>query len=80
MTGRWAAAASTSRSCAAGCKEASFGRGSDLISEGVGVRWGKAEKYGVVEPRHAERGNGDGRSRGGAEAVDAMNPLWVAVR
>ena len=34
----------------------------------------------VVEPRRADRGGGDVRSGGGAEAADAANPLWAAVR
>ena len=34
----------------------------------------------VVEPRRAGRGDGDGRSGGGAEAADALNPLRVAKR
>ena len=34
----------------------------------------------VVEPRRAERGGGDVRSGRGAEAADAANPLWAAMR
>ena len=34
----------------------------------------------VVEPRRAERGGGDVRSGGDAEAADAANPQWAAVR
>ena len=34
----------------------------------------------VVEPRRADRGGGDVRSGGGAEAADAANPLRAAVR
>ena len=34
----------------------------------------------VVEPRRADRGGGDVRRGGGAEAADAANPLWAAVR
>ena len=34
----------------------------------------------VVEPKRANRGDGDVRSGGGAEAADAANPLWAAVR
>ena len=33
-----------------------------------------------MEPRRADRGGGDVRSGGGAEAADAANPPWVAVR
>ena len=33
-----------------------------------------------MEPKRAERGGGDVRSGGGAEAADAANPLWAAVR
>ena len=48
---------------------------------GVGVELVKARRpVEVVEPRRAERGGGDVRSGGGAEAVDAANPLWAAVR
>ena len=34
----------------------------------------------VVEPRRADRGGGDVRSGGGAEAADAANPSQAAVR
>ena len=34
----------------------------------------------VVEPRRADRGGGNVWSGGGAEAVDAVNPLWADVR
>ena len=34
----------------------------------------------VVEPRRADRGDGDVRSGGGAEAADAANLRWAAVR
>ena len=34
----------------------------------------------AVEPRRADGGGGDVRSEGGAEAADAVNPLWAAVR
>ena len=33
-----------------------------------------------VEPRRTDRGGGDVRSGGGAEAADAANPLRAAVR
>ena len=34
----------------------------------------------VVEPRRADRGGGDVRSGGGAEAADAANPLRATMR
>ena len=34
----------------------------------------------IVEPRRAERGGGDARDGGGAEAAGAANPLRAAVR
>lgn len=79
MTGIWTAADSTSTSCAVGCKSAACGRESDLSFEGVGVRWDKAGRSDVVEPRRAELGGGEGQSGGGDEAADAVNSLWAAV-
>ena len=76
MLERWAAAAWTSRSGAVGCKGAVGGGGSDGRSGGVGVELLKARRpVEVVEPRRADRGGGDVRSGGGAEAADAANPL-----
>ena len=81
MLERWAAAAWTSGSGIVGCNGAVAGGGSDWKSgrasdELVKVGW-PAE---VVEPRRADRGGGDVRSGGGAEAADAANPLRAAVR
>ena len=81
MLERWAAAAWTSRSSAVGCKVAVSGGGSDGRSRGVGVELLEARRpVEVVEPKRADRGGGDVRSGGGAEAADAANPLWMAVR
>lgn len=60
---RWVTAASTSMSCATGCKDAMCGRESGLGSGGVGVGQGKAGRSGVVEPKRAERGGGDEQKR-----------------
>lgn len=38
-----------------GCERAERDRKSDLGSEGVGVRQGKGERYGVVKPKWAKR-------------------------
>ena len=81
MLERWAAAAWTSKSGAVGSNGAVGGGGSDWKSGGasaelVKVGWPAA----VVEPRRADRGGGDVRSGGGAEAADAANPLCAAVR
>ena len=81
MLERWAAAAWTSGSGAGGCKGAVGGGESDWRSGGVGVERVEAGRpVELVEPRRADRGGGDVRSGGGAEATDAANPLWVAVR
>ena len=81
MLERWAAAAWTSGSGAVGCKGAVGGGESDLRSGGVDVEPVEARQpVEVVEPRRVERGGGDVRSGGGAEATEAANPLWVAVR
>ena len=81
MLERWAAAAWTSGSGTVGCKGAVGGGESDLRSGGVDVEPVEARRpVEVVEPRRVERGGGDVRSGGGAEAADAANPLWVAVR
>ena len=81
MLERWAAVAWTSGSGTIGCNGAVDGGGSDWESgrasvELVMVGW-LAE---VVEPRRADRGGGDVRSGGGAEAADAANPLRAPVR
>ena len=77
MLEKWAAAAWTSGSSAVGCKGA-VGGGE---SGGVGVELVEARRpVEIVEPRRTERGGGDVRSGGGAEAADAANPLWAAVR
>ena len=79
--GRWAAAACTSGSGTVGCNGAVGGGGSDWESGRASVElvmvWWPAE---VVEPRRANRGGGDVRSGGGAEAADAANPLRAVVR
>ena len=63
------------------CKGAVGGGESDWRSGGVGVELVEARRPGeVVEPRRADRGGGDVRSGGGAEAADAANTLWLAVR
>ena len=52
-----------------------------LRSGGIGVELVVARRpVEVVKPRKADRGGGDVRSGGGAEAADAANPLWAAVR
>lgn len=76
VMGRLIASALTS-SCASGCKAAACGRESELSSDSIGVRWGEAERLGVMEPRWAKSGGDDGRTGGGAEVVDAANPLGV---
>ena len=81
MLERWAAAAWTSGAGAVGCKGAVGGGESDGRSGGVGVELVKARPpVEIVEPRRADRGGGGVRSGGGAEAADAANPLWAAVR
>ena len=81
MLERWAAAAWASGSGIVGCNGAVGGGGSDWKSGRASVALVKvgwpAE---VVEPRQADRGGGDVRSGGGAEAADAANPLRAAVR
>lgn len=83
MTGRWTAAASTRlrllQDVKAGCKGAACSSESDLSSEGDGVRWGKARRFGVVELERIERGGSDGRSGEGSEVADATNPIRAAV-
>ena len=81
MLERSEAAARISGSGTVGCKGAVGGGGSDWRSgrasvELVKVGW-PAE---VEEPRRADRGGGDVRNGGGAEAADAANPLRAAVR
>ena len=81
MLERCTAAACTSGSSSVGCNGAAGGGGSDWKSGRVNVDlvevgW-RAE---VVEPRRADRGGGDVRSGGDAEAADAANPLRGAVR
>ena len=63
------------------CKGAVGVGESDWKSGGVGVELVEARRpVEVVEPRRADRGGGDLRSGGGAEAADAANPFWAAVR
>ena len=51
------------------------------VGGGGGVELVEAGRPGeVVEPRRSDRGGGDVRSGGGAEAADAANPLCAAVR
>ena len=65
-----------SGSGAVGGKGAVGGGKSDRRSGGVGVELVEARRpVEVVEPRRADRGGGDVRSGGGAEAADAANPL-----
>ena len=81
MLERWAAAARTLRSGTVGCNGAVGGRRSDGKSVGASVDLVEAGRpVEVVEPRRADRGGGDVRSGGGAEAADAANPLCAAVR
>ena len=81
MLERWAAAALTSRSGTVGCNGAVDGEGSDWRSGGASVKLVEAGRpVEVVEPRRADRGGGDVRSGGGAEAADAVNLLCAAVR
>ena len=81
MLERWAAAAWTLRSGTVGCNGAVGGGGSDGRSVGAGVELVEAGRpVEVVEPRRADRGGGDVRSGGGAEAANAANPLCAAVR
>ena len=57
------------------------GGGSDWKSGGANVELVKVGwPVEVVEPRRADRGGGNVRSGGGAQAADAANPLWAAVR
>ena len=81
MLERWTAAAWTSGAGAVRCKGAVGDGESDGRSGGVGAELVKARRpVEVMEPRRADRGGGDVRSGGGAEAADAANPLWAAVR
>ena len=81
MLERWAAAAWTSESATVGCNGAVGGGGSDWTSGAASVELGKVGwPVEVVEPRRADRGGGDVRSGGGAEAADAANPVCAAVR
>ena len=81
MLERCVAAAWTSRSGTVGCKGAVGGGGSDLRSVGASVELVEAGRpVEVVEPGRADRGGGGVRSGGAAEAADAANPLWAAVR
>ena len=81
MLESWVAAAWTRRSGTVGCKGAVGGRGSDWRSGEGSVELVEAGRpVVVVEARRADRGGGDVRSGGGAEAPDAANPLWAAVR
>ena len=81
MLERGAAAAWTSGSGIVGCNGSVGGGGSDWKWERTSVELVKvgwpAE---VVEPRRTDRGGGDVRSGGGAEAADAANILRAAVR
>ena len=64
-----------------GCKGAVGGGGSDSESRRVSVDLVEAGwPAEVVEPRRADRGGGDVRNGGGAEAADAANPSREAVR
>ena len=61
-----------------GCKG---GGGSDSESGRVSVDLVEAGwPADFVEPRRADRGDGDVRNGGGAEAADAANPSRAAVR
>ena len=53
---------------------------SGVETGGVGGALFEAGQSEVEEPRRAEREGGDVRSGGGAEAVDAANPLRAANR
>ena len=65
-----------SGSGAVGGKGAVGSGNSDRRSGGVGVELVEARRpVEVVEPRRADRGGGDVRSGGGAEAANAANPL-----
>lgn len=44
------------------------------------VRNAKPDEYEVVENWRADRGHGDWRSEEDAEAAEAVNPLWAAMR
>ena len=81
MLERWAAAAWTSGAGAGGCKGAVGGGESDWRSGGISVERVEAGRpVEVVEPRRADRGCGNVRSGGGAEAADVVHPLWAAAR
>ena len=81
MLERWAAPPWAAGSGAVGCNGAVGGGGSDWKSGGTSVELVKVSwPAEVVEPRRADRGGGDVRSGGGAEAANAANPLCAAVR